>query len=317
MSNRKLFLSLAAVVAIGAMLAVAPPAGRVLPTPPSYRGVLTLATPGNGDPFAPAVVEELDIESGDVSVKFDGLDATRTRSGETAFVARLAPGHHADHAIVVADARGVPGAPLFVCKEFNWSSNRLCGSPKLAADGRLVAFVSRGGGGSVCTDNFGMKWGDFVVVADRRGREVARFEGYTTPEWLPDGRLLMMGTQCRRAGVWVTDASLRSLSRVDGDQVNMPARSPAVSPDGRRLAFVWNNQLWSMALTGRPVLSQLTNLPKSVTSATWSADGSALAVLMFDVSMPVRSLVLLRPGNERSMVVRPLPMYPYGPLSWR
>jgi hypothetical protein len=283
----------------------------------SYRGVLTFATPGNGDPFAPGVVEELDLESGEFSVKFDGLDPSRSRTGEVAFLSRLAPGFYADHAIVVADSRGVPGPQLFVCKHYSYSSERSCGSPKLAGDGRRVAFASRGGGGSLCTNNYGMKWGDFVVVTDRRGGEVARFEGYTAPEWLPDGRLLMMGTQCRRGGVWVTDASLRSLSRVDGDQVNVPAWAPAVSPDGRQVAFVLSNQLWSLSLTGRPELTQLTRLPKSVMAATWSPDGRALAVLMYDVTMPIRSLVLFRPGDERSMTVRPLPLYPYGPLSWR
>lgn len=296
--------------------ALATLAGRV-GTSPQYRGVLTFSTPANGDPFAPGVVEELDLESGDASVKFDGRDATRSRTGETAFVARLASGYYADHGIVVADGRGLPGAPLFVCKRYNWNSERSCGVPKVADGGRLVAFARRGDGGSLCTNNFGMKWGDFVVVRDRRGTEVAQFEGYTEPTWLADGRLLMMGTQCRGAGVWVADASLRSVSRIDGNQVNTPAWSPAVSPDGRQLAFVLSNQVWSMSLGGRPELTQLTHLPKSAMWATWSPDGSALAVIMFDVTMPVRSLVLLRPGDERSMVTRPLNMYPYGPLSWR
>ncbi|HUQ83159.1 MAG TPA: hypothetical protein VM076_18550 [Gemmatimonadaceae bacterium] len=283
----------------------------------SYRGVLTFATPGNGDPFAPGVIEELDLESGEISVKFDGLDPSRSRTGEVAFVSRLAPGLYADHAIVVADSRGVPGPQLFVCKRYSYNNDRHCGSPKLSGDGRRVAFTTRGGGGSVCENNYRMKWGDYVVVRDRRGGEVARFEGYTAPEWLPDGRLLMMGTQCRRAGVWVANASLRSLSRIDGDQVNVPAWAPAASPDGRRLAFVLSNQLWQLSLTGRPELTQLTHLPKSVMAATWSPDGGALALLTYDVTMPIRSLVLFRPGDERSMTVRPLPLYPYGPLSWR
>src|SRR5439155_9283453 len=150
----------------------------------------------------------------------------------------------------------------------------------------------------VCEGGYGMKWGSFVVVGDRRGGEGTRFEGYTAPEWLPDGRLLMMGTLCRNAGVWAADAALRSLSRIDGNQVSTPAASPAVSPNGKQLAFVWNNQLWSLTLTGRPELTQLTRLAKSVTAAAWSPDGSAIAALMFDVSMPVRSLALFRPGDQ-------------------
>jgi hypothetical protein len=282
----------------------------------NYSGTVTFATTGNGDPFHPSVVQDLDLASGQFTVRFDGLDAARTRSGEMAFVQRLAPGTYADHGIVVVDARGVPGAPVFVCRGFRYSDNRTCATPKLSPNSRLVAFVTVGSG-TVCDGGYGMKWGSFVVVTDRRGGEVARFEGYNAPEWLPDGRLVMMGTQCRRGGIYLTDASVRSMSRIDGDQVNTPAAAPAASPDGSTLAFVWNSQLWALKLTGRPELTQLTALPKPVTSGAWSPDGSALAVLMFDVSMPVRSMALFRPGDQKSVVFRDLGVYPYGPISWR
>jgi hypothetical protein len=38
---------------------------------------------------------------------------------------------------------------------------------------------------------------------------------------------------------------------------------------------------------------------------------------MFDVSMPVRSLALFRPGDQKSVAFRELGVYPYGPISWR
>jgi Tol biopolymer transport system component len=83
-----------------------------------------------------------------------------------------------------------------------------------------------------------------------------------------------------------------------------------VSPDGKTLAFVWNNQLWSLRLVGAPELTQLTAMPKPVTAAAWSPDGSAIAALMFDVSMPVRSMALFRPGDQKSVVFRDLGVYP-------
>jgi hypothetical protein len=283
---------------------------------PEYRGVLTFATTGNGDPFHPAMVQDLDLTSGQMSVRFNGLDATRASNGEIAFLSRMSGGFYATHGVVVADARGVPGQPLFICKEFNSTDNRSCSAPKLSPNGALVAFATRGSG-TYCKGNYDMYWGDFIVVVDRRGNQIASFEGYADAAWQPNGRLLLMGSACRSGGVWLADPALRALSRVDNGQVSTPASAPIVRPDGQAVAFVWNNQLWLLTLGARVELSQLTNLAKPVNAAAWSPDGTALATIMFDVSMPVRSLVLFRPGDEKSAVVRQLSVYPYGPVSWR
>jgi hypothetical protein len=283
----------------------------------AYSGILTFATTGNGDPFHPTVVQDLDLASSALTPRFNGLDASRARSGETAFLQRLGAGLYADHAVVVADARGVPGRPLFVCQSFESSTNRVCAAPKVSPDGRAVAFTAVGGGGSVCKGQYDMYWAAYVVVRDRRGAELARFEGYHDAEWLPDGRLLMLGSACRGAGVWVADTTLRALSRVDGELVATPAAATAVRPDGRRVAFVWNNQLWGLSLGATPELEQLTQLDKPVTAAAWSPDGRAIAALMFDVSMPVRAIALFRPDDARSLEIRTVAAYPYGPLSWQ
>ena len=281
-----------------------------------YRGTLTLARDGANDPFSPRVIVDLDLAADKLAVRSDGFDVHRTRSGETAYITRLTEGYIADYGIVAADARGVPGGPLYVCKRFSFSSNRICHSPKLSPDGRRVAFGTAAGGGKLCKNDYRIAWADYVIVHDRKGAEVARFEGYYYPEWLPDGRLLMMGSACRGAGVWVADGSLRAPVRVDGNQVATPARLPAATPDGSRVALVWNNQLWTLTLDARRELTQITHADKPVTSAAWSPDGKALAVLMADVSMPAKSLLLLRPGEPRSVEMRKLSFYPFGPMSW-
>jgi dipeptidyl aminopeptidase/acylaminoacyl peptidase len=246
-----------------------------------------------------------------------GLDAFRARTGETAYLARLEAGHVADHGVTVADARGVTAAPLYLCPDFSFGFNAICRTPKLSPDGRRVAFAASFVGGSVCKTSYGTAYGEYVVVRDRKGAEVAKFEGYSFPEWLPDGRLLMLGTSCRGAGVWVADAALRAPARVDGNQVGIPATYPTASPDGKRVAFVWNRQLWMLTLGAQPELTQLTQLDTEVGSATWSPDGTALAVLLWNVSMPVKALLLMRPGDEGSVVRRELPFYPYGPIAYR
>jgi hypothetical protein len=312
--RRRIIATAVVCIVSASMVASAVSAGAA---PAEYRGTLTLARDGANDPFSPRVVVDLDLASGRLEVRFDGFDPHRTRSGETAYITRLAAGYIADYGVVAADARGVPGAPLYVCKSFSFTSNRICHTPKLSPNGQLVAFGTAAGGGKLCKNDYNVAWADYVVVRDRKGAEVARFEGYYYPEWLPDGRLLMLGSPCRRAGVWVTDRSLRAPTRADGNQVATPAKLPAVSPDGRRVALVWNNQVWALTLDGRHELTQLTHASKPVASAAWSPEGSALAVLLWDVTMPVKSLLLVRPGDERSALVRQLPFYPFGPMSWR
>ena len=293
------------------------PAGKAASRRSDYHGTLTFARDGSGDPFSPQIVVDYDLDTEKLVVRFNGFDARRTPKGETAFLQRLSGGYVADYGVVAADTRGVPGAPVFVCRGYSFGMNRICASPKLSHDGKLVAFSTVSGEGNVCKNGYDMFWGNFVIVSERTGGERRRFEGYYNPEWLPDGRLLMLGSECRNAGVWISDASLQTLTRVDGNQIATPAAMPAVNPDGKSVALVWNNQLWHLTLDGEQTLTQLTQLEKPVSAAAWSPDGEALAVVMWDVSMPVRSLLLFRPGDESSVEVRQLGFYPFGPVSWR
>jgi Tol biopolymer transport system component len=126
----------------------------------------------------------------------------------------------------------------------------------------------------------------------------------------------MMGTLCRNAGLWATDASLRNVNRIDGNQIATAASFPAVSPDGSKVAFTWNSQLW-MTTLGRTDLVQLTSLPNAVQAGAWSPDGRAVAVLTLNVSMPVQSVILLRPEDHESTTTKNLTVTPFAPLSWR
>jgi hypothetical protein len=285
--------------------------------PGGYRGTLTLARDGAGEVFSAAAIIDVDLATNAVTARFDGFDPQRTAAGETAYITRLGEAYVGDAGVVVADRRGVPGAPLFVCRMFSHTSNRVCHTPKLSPDAKLVAFGIADGGGKLCQTPYGLFFGDYVVVRDRAGAELARHEGFHSPEWLPDGRLLMLGSACRGAGVWIAPRAQDEPARVDRGEVATPARLPTVSPDGRKLALVWNKQLWTMTLDGRAELEQVTRFEKPVAAATWSPDGQAMALLLWDVALPVRALVLARPGSPAPPEVRPLAFYPYGPLSWR
>jgi hypothetical protein len=281
--------------------------------PAGYQGTITLAVPGaDNGPFSPSTVADFDLATGQLTARFQGIDPTRAPDGEVAFIHRLQPGYTADHAVVVADPKGVLGPPLSICKDYNVDANQVCITPKLSPNTQLVAFGRRGPG-QLCHNNFGTFFGDFVTVVDRHGNIVSSFEGFTYPEWFPNGQLLMLGTECRNAGIWITDAALRNVARVD-DQITTPARAPAVSPDGSTVAFVWNGRVWTLGQAG---LSDVTPpLQHPVFYAGWSPDGSALAALTASINAD-KALVLFRPGDAGSVVTLRLPTYPSGPLSWR
>ena len=270
-----------------------------------FGGTLTFA----GGSVWPEVVVDLDAASGRVTPRFTGIDPHRTRSGEAVFLTAISGGGgYPDVGVVVADAQGAIGGPVYVCPSFNFVDNRVCHTPKLSPDTRLVAF---GAYASSSADQYTLT--SWVLVHDRNGAEVARFEGFAHPDWTPDGRLVMMSG----AGVWVSDAALRTVTRVDHGQVGSPATMPAVSPDGRRVAFVWNEQLWTLTLDGRGELARVDTFDYAISAVAWSPDGSAFAVIPFDVVSPLPYVMMFHPGDAGSAVAHPLSFYPYGPISWR
>jgi len=313
---KALFSAIALTTLVAAAASATQPGSTALPT--GYRGTLTFAREGPGFP-GPSLIVDYDLQSRTSATRFDGIDPFRASTGETAFLARLEPWHFGDHGVVVADAGGVTAAPLYVCEDFNFNSNAICRTPKLSPDRLHVAFAARRGGGNVCYEigEDYPAYGDYVIVHDRTGSEIASFEGYYHPEWLPDGRLLMLGSSCRGAGVWIADSTSGTPTRIDGNQVGVPGSFPTVSPDGTRLAFVWNRQLWMLTLDGRQQLTQLTQLTDEVQSAAWSPDGTALALLRSSGSWPLEAITLFRPGDPRSVVMHPLDFLPYGPITWR
>ena len=301
------------VAACAAALAISSCARSGGAAPGDYKGTITFA---RGDATGPVSVVDLDLATGKIVARLDGWDASTSPKGDTAYIARVKPGHFGDAAVTIADARGVPSAPLYPCKDFNYGANRICHTPKVSPDGQRVAFGTVGDGGKVCKNSYDMFWGDYVLVFDRAGKEVARFEGYLMPEWLPDGRLPMLGSDCRKAGVWISD-KLGEPRRVDGGQVATPASAPAVSADGKRVAFAWNNQLWTLTLDGKPELTKVSSFEKPVTAAAWSPDGKAFAVLLHDINLPDKRLILFRPGDEKSQVTKTFDDRLFGPLTWR
>ena len=114
-----------------------------------------------------------------------------------------------------------------------------------------------------------------------------------TPAWTPDGRTLVATVDDRPE--WAYDPSESDLYAVDVatgtarpiTDRDGPDTSPAVSPDGRLVAFVGyddrrqghqNTDLYVMGLDGSGRRQLAASLDRSVSDPTWSADGRGLYV---------------------------------------
>lgn len=64
----------------------------------------------------------------------------------------------------------------------------------------------------------------------------------------------------------------------------MPSQSPSVSPDGKRIAFLADHDLFVISTDGTNAV-RLTNTPQEESRAQWSADGKEIRFSVFDKDM--------------------------------
>ncbi|PEN12936.1 peptidase S9 family protein [Longibacter salinarum] len=119
------------------------------------------------------------------------------------------------------------------------------------------------------------------------------FHHRSAPTWLPDGSGLIFSAD--RSDDWAHDRRESELYRVDlkSDAITQltdrdgPDYAPAVSPDGSKIAFLGfddqvqtfqNTQLYIQDLDDSNRRSLTADLDKSISSATWAADGNGLYV---------------------------------------
>lgn len=288
-----------------------PPAGSFADggEPGQYSGIVTL---DEYDWFAVAPylgIVRVDLRTGGKRRFLSGRNPWMHPSGRTAFIQPCGDGVSR---VAVADAQGLfeTVTPCSLEIEGPGYSPGDLGFVKLSPDETRVAVEAF----------FFVDWGYvYKTLVFEDGAEIARFDDLYAPEWLPDGRLLLSGE-----GLYVANRALTGVERIDGERLNGPTNNPSVHPDGERIVFEFNQQIWEMNLDGSD-LREAVYGGLALRYPTWSPDGSSIAYLgvsqrdyydkviyFTDLDRGESTYLDLLPtfGTDPSVV-------PNGPLSWR
>ena len=166
-----------------------------------------------------------------------------------------------------SDKRGLVTVDVSGGNEHIVASNLEDQLPTWSPDGSQLIFLSR---------RSGQRASELFLVPSQGGE--ARVIGNGEyPSWAPDGRLVFKGWEATGVGLRLAGPDLSDLQSLT-DQASDTA--PAVSPDGKQVAFMsqrdgdWDVYVVNSDGSG---LRQLTNDPASDGLPVWSPDGKAIA----------------------------------------
>ncbi|WP_424952867.1 TolB family protein [Deinococcus sp.] len=152
-----------------------------------------------------------------------------------------------------------------VVSKFRRQEGDVSGDVRLSRDGGKVAFRS-----------YSPTKGTGVQITDQAGHDLDFLEGFDSADWLPDGRLVAATPErpdTLEPGLYLFSPGSSKPTPLGRNLVN--PTTPAVSPDGKRVAFSMNGHLWVIGIDGSG-LKQVSSSDGTERLPGWSPDGQAL-----------------------------------------
>jgi Tol biopolymer transport system component len=118
-------------------------------------------------------------------------------------------------------------------------------------------------------------------------------EGFDSPKWSPDGTKVVLTRQDTRGdrpeinGIWVMNPDGTGLTKLVSWAPYSSSGSPTWSPNGQRIAFVLNYELWSISATGGDLRQHTSDdggdPDPAAYDVSWSPDGGTLTFTNGDI----------------------------------
>jgi len=126
-----------------------------------------------------------------------------------------------------------------------------------------------------------------TIIMKSNGELIGGLDSLFDGSWAPDGSLVVSGTSEQLGGTEIT-IKMEGLFRLSADFSSTTVIStalskpkfPAVSPDGKRVAFSMNKHIWLINIDGTG-LRQITTGSKQESFPCWSPDGKFIACICY------------------------------------
>lgn len=143
-------------------------------------------------------------------------------------------------------------------------------NPRMSPDGRFVAY-----------DDDSLTTPSVYIVDATSGKPLVQIGNgvdqlFSHPTWGPDGTLYVQGATYSfnlTPGIFKLDAGFMGIHRIDPGLTG--PTTPAVSPDGKKIAFIMNHKVWTMNADGSGARAA-TSPDLEQDFPVWSPDGSVI-----------------------------------------